>query len=354
MNYVDSFRHLHPGVSEYTFHRGPHVAQSRLDRIYLPPHLVQYLVSAKHMPGVSDHCQTEVELDIRVGQARPAPPKKQTFWKLNTSLLDNDDFRSQFQTLYDKLTHLIGEYEDHADWWDTLAKPAIATFCKDFSSKLSKERKSTKLFLYAALKIYLKEENWVEVARVKEEIKKMLRYEMTGVRIRSRQGEYAEEEKGSIYHYNKERKKAGSNNLKKMKFINEEGVEEVTEDISKIEEIAVSFYDALLNGRHDKNLVDTGLPFQPSDVHLEEFLSQLPTISEDSKTNLVKEFTLEELESIVKSCPNGKSPGLDGLPYELYKSLWDVIGKEFLEVVKNQTSNFSLIVRKTWGHCGSS
>ena len=180
MNYVDSFRHLHPGVSEYTFHRGPHVAQSRLDRIYLPPHLVQYLVSAKHMPGVSDHCQTEVELDIRVGQARPAPPKKQTFWKLNTSLLDNDDFRSQFQTLYDKLTHLIGEYEDHADWWDTLAKPTIATFCKDFSSKLSKERKSTKSFLYAALKIYLKEENWVEVARVKEKLRRMLMYDMTG------------------------------------------------------------------------------------------------------------------------------------------------------------------------------
>ena len=81
LNYIDSFRHLHPGVGEYTFHRGPHVAQSRLDRIYLPPHLVQYLVSAQHMPSVGDHCQVEVELDIRVGQARPAAPKKKTFWK---------------------------------------------------------------------------------------------------------------------------------------------------------------------------------------------------------------------------------------------------------------------------------
>ena len=85
----------------------------------------------------------------------------------------------------------------------------------------------------------------------------MLRYEMDGLEIRSRQGEYAEEEKGSIYHYNKERKKAGSNNLKKLKFVNEEGFEEVTEDMSKIEEIAVSFYDGLFNGRHDKNLKDT-------------------------------------------------------------------------------------------------
>ena len=44
--------------------------------------------------------------------------------------------------------------------------------------------------------------------------------------------------------------------------------------------------------------------------------------------------TYEELEEIVKSCPNGKSPGLDILPYKLYKATFDVIGKEFLEVIK--------------------
>ena len=45
---------------------------------------------------------------------------------------------------------------------------------------------------------------------MKEVIKKMLRYEMTGVKIRSRQGEYAQEEMGSLYHYNKERTSRGS------------------------------------------------------------------------------------------------------------------------------------------------
>ena len=85
------------------------------------------------------------------------------------------------------------------------------------------------------------------------------------------------------------------------------------------------------------------VPFKPSDTYLEEFLNQLPTISEEAKTKLVKELTFEELENIVKNTPNGKSPGLDGLPYELYKSLWDVIGKEFLLVVKDQMRNFCLI-----------
>ena len=58
-------------------------------------------------------------------------------------------------------------------------------------------------------------------------------HEMTGVKIRSRQSEYAADEKGSIYHYNKEWKGTGSNNLKDLRFKNEEGVEEVTDDMTQ-------------------------------------------------------------------------------------------------------------------------
>ena len=128
-----------------------------------------------------------------------------------------------------------------------------------------------------------------------------------------------------------------------MKYFNEDGEEEITEDENKIKELAVTFYDALFSGRHDENLVDTGEPFQPSDRYLEEFLGQLSTLSEESKAELVKELTFDELENIVKMCPNGKSPGLDGLPYEFYKSMWDIIGGDFLQVVKVQMNIFQLI-----------
>ena len=33
-----------------------------------------------------------------------------------------------------------------------------------------------------------------------------------------------------------------------------------------------------------------------------------------------------EIEDVVESCPNGKSLGLDGLSYEIYKTPWDLIG----------------------------
>lgn len=62
LEYQDCFRLLHPRTYEYTFHRGPHMAQSRLDRGYLPPHLVNGLMSAKHAPGVSDHSHSAPSL----------------------------------------------------------------------------------------------------------------------------------------------------------------------------------------------------------------------------------------------------------------------------------------------------
>ena len=197
LNLTDSFRYLHPNVREYTFHRGALIAQSRLDRVYLPPHLVQCLLSAQHKAAHTDHSRVEVVLDLGPGQARPHRQHKKSFWKLNTSLLDNPDFKTKFQNLYQDLVTLIGDYEDHAEWWDLLAKPTIAKFCKDFSAELAKLRKSTKQFLFSSLKIFLQYENWTEVARVREELRRMLVYEMNGVKIRSKHGEYADEERGS-------------------------------------------------------------------------------------------------------------------------------------------------------------
>ena len=178
------------------------------------------------------------------------------------------------------------------------------------------------------------------MAKTKEKIRKMPVYDMTGVMIRSRHSEHAEEETGSFL--NRERKKTGSNHLTQMRFVNTEGEEKVTDDVAKIEELTISFYEALFNGRHDKDLHNTGEPFQPSGRYLEELLNKFSP-REEAKVKLVSNVSKLEIEDAVKSCPNGKSPGLDGLPYEFYKSTFDVIGDEFEEVLKDQLSNNVLI-----------
>ena len=66
-------------------------------------------------------------------------------------------------------------------------------------------------------------------------------------------------------------------------------------------------------------------------------------MSEESKNRIVRDMTYDEVTQIVKECPTGRSPGLDGLPYEFYQATWEVIGKDFTEVIKTQLRNFTLI-----------
>ena len=53
----------------------------------------------------------------------------------------------------------------------------------------------------------------------------------------------------------------------------------MTQDEELIAEGYWHFFDALLNGRHNRDLRDTGQTFQPSHDHLPEFLAGLPTLS---------------------------------------------------------------------------
>ena len=43
-------------------------------------------------------------------------------------------------------------------------------------------------------------------------------------------------------------------------------------------------------------------------------------------------FTLSEFKVALFKLPNGKSPGSDGLTTEFYKTFWDVLANDLLEV----------------------
>jgi len=54
-------------------------------------------------------------------------------------------------------------------------------------------------------------------------------------------------------------------------------------------------------------------------------LHGLPTLSEEQKTFLESPLTLEELTKALNTC-NESAPGFDGISYDTYKALWDVVG----------------------------
>ena len=48
---------------------------------------------------------------------------------------------------------------------------------------------------------------------------------------------------------------------------------------------------------------------------------------------LTENITIEELEKVISSTANKKSPGIDGIPFEFYKTFWDTIKYEFYQII---------------------
>ena len=80
---------------------------------------------------------------------------------------------------------------------------------------------------------------------------------------------------------------------------------------------------------------DTGIVVKPQlQLYQEEFLQDLPKISQESSKKLTVKLSQDELKECLGQMENGKSPGEDGLPKELYVTLWDLIGEDMVGVLQ--------------------
>ena len=88
----DVYRFKHPRGKEYTFFRTS-AAPSRLDRYYIPMSLLHRVEQVKHIASLSDHCGIFMELTLDIGEAaNPQRVGRETYWKLNSSILKDDEF----------------------------------------------------------------------------------------------------------------------------------------------------------------------------------------------------------------------------------------------------------------------
>ena len=338
-NYLDAYRVLHPEGNDFSFHR-PSCAASRLDRFYIPQNLMQHVKSVTYQASLGDHHCVGMILNLPdIDFPDDTPSTSSPYLKLNSSILEDEDFLENFSNMYSKLRGKISDYPDIADWWDLLAKPSIRKFCMGVSSKLAIIRRDTKKYLFAYLNIVLKQGDWAEVARIRQQLKAILLQESMGFVVRSRYKENLETEMASLFHANRENKNYSKNNHHELKI-----GDKISSDKTEIESEILGYYNALFNGHHNRDYVDTGHPFIPDNSQLPDFLTGLGKLSPSSKVNLAKDLTFEEVEFIVlHDCERNKSPGLDGLSYEFYKATWSIIGKDFTEVLQVEMLRFLII-----------
>jgi hypothetical protein len=86
----------------------------------------------------------------------------------------------------------------------------------------------------------------------------------------------------------------------------------------------------------------------PVDECQNKILANLPTLNDYQQEILDSAISYDELSTAVSKSNNNKSPGIDGLPSEFYKTFWTLIGKDFLEVFLSsiEHSNLPLSCRR--------
>ena len=86
--------------------------------------------------------------------AFPKSPRG-TYWKLNNSILEEEDFIPHFVPFWNRILLSRNKFCDLAEWWDAFAKPQIKEFCIGFSVNRKMQRNQTKRFLLSYLKLVL-------------------------------------------------------------------------------------------------------------------------------------------------------------------------------------------------------
>ena len=296
----------------------------RLDLWLASHHLQDEVKAADIVSSIrSDHSAVNIELsDIE------QVPRGPGHWKLNTSLLKNEQFVSGMkEKILSVLESDSSHIEDKRVLWDWLKFNA-----KDFAIKLSKqlarERRSQENILENLLESSIKElerthseESYKCYEEAKHKLEAHYEKKVEGIKIRSKIRWYEQGEKSTKYFLRLEKRNFTRKNIRKLQ-INQS----LSVNCADIQNEILRFYKELYSSKAVK------LPSDESRLFCEQ--ENIPKLSENSRLACETEVSLQECTAILESFKSDKSPGNDGLPAEFYTCFWNEIQKPFFRMHK--------------------
>ncbi|KAJ8352436.1 hypothetical protein SKAU_G00239120 [Synaphobranchus kaupii] len=156
-----------------------------------------------------------------------------------------------------------------------------------------------------------------EVKRVKSEIREHYNQKAKGFSFMARVERREKDEKVTAFFFKSIKTRQTTAFMETLR--SEQG--EVVEQQDKLD-AAVRFYSALFRAR-ERNVSEG-----------DRLVSQLWTKVKSGKQEaLGKDIVREEVREAVFALQNGKTPGRDGIPKELYAAFWEIMGEDLVEVL---------------------
>ena len=300
---IDKFRNEKPRdlVWTWTGRRGsgPMQLSSYIDRFLVRRVDVGVLdCPSFHNIVYSDHRLVRV----RVNLDRPKP-KLAGYWKLNTSLFDVKGFRDGLLlTLQRELTGaIIGN-----KWWVKI-KEAIRSFAANFSRRLNLDSRAAKATLESSLDRAVEEGDSASVTIIKAQLASLTDKEHQALAIRARLKRMPQEATNMAAELRAEElRQAADRHIARVTLPDGRTV---TTNQGVLEAFR-SYYQELF-------AMEPGLSLEQFDTYLADFSRLSTTEAARCEGGITEDEVIEALKRVGLN----KSPGIDGLPYEVYLRL---------------------------------
>ena len=326
-NMVDVWRTSHPYDRVYTWYRtNPKVIMTRLDYLFASSLLNSIMDSSGIDPiSFSDHSLVWMKLSCASGTKGPG------FWKLNTSLLNDEKY---IEIINEKIEEILKTpFESAQKKWDY-----IKFKVKSLSIKYASNKKKSEVNKMAVLEKKLKtiqqrisdrefltptttiEQEIESMEMIKKEIDALLEIKTRGAMIRSRADWYQFGEKSSKYFYKLEQ--TNFNKKNRYKLIVDDKI--ITDEKEILHE--------------QNNHFEKQFDYQPV-KHDVNYLKKLesPKLTHFQRVKLDSPIVDYEIYEAIKQMHKNKTPGPDGLPIEFYHKFWNKIYKIVYTVIKDMS-----------------
>ena len=328
---IDKWRHENDKQRQYTWasRKQNETTKSRLDRFYIQN-------SIKH---IKTEFLYNIWSDHKIVSTMVIPGKQekrgQNYWKLNTEILQDIQYRIEMTTFINNQKTLKLQYENVIEWWEmtkTYIKMYTKKYCQNINQKRQKEISRVKRDIeHESTQTRI---NMTNIELLHNELQNLQNEKQKGVQIRSKEKMILNEEKPTKHFYIREQQQQQKKTIQKLEITENNHTIEVTEN----KEILYAIH---------QYFTQVYTEIATEDTLQEEFLRHINTpLTEQDKQNLEQPITKDELKTTIQNTDTNKSPGIDGIPVEFYQTCWPILQNELEEIsnliyIQQQNLNMS-------------
>jgi exonuclease III len=308
---TEMFRFKHPKTTTFSFHSVPHHIHSRIDLFLGTDSVKKNTLRVGYVPlAISDHDAITTTLSIPVSMECA-----HRRWMCNPLVIKRATFMPRFRRIWDVFCNTADF--DALEWWADF-KVSLVLLLQDEQKQMSLEHRRELKELQKAYRKYAVNPTLEHLDRLDATRAEMRR--ILEAKVSANTHWQVERNIGSLNALARSSLSNAQTKRSTIPFLDHPTRGRVT-TVPEMLSIASAFYQDLYGHK------------QVDESTWHHLFGGLPKLNEQDRLVLDKELTATECFEALRSMSPGRAPGEDGIPMEVWRSIFPAIGEHYVRMV---------------------